>query len=50
MRWAEVATSRGAITRVLSEHGLGPRAPPVPRTAAAVPPEQLQLPFGVVSR
>lgn len=44
MRGAEVATSRAAITRLLSEHGFGARAPPAPR--AAVPPEQMRLPFG----
>lgn len=38
------------ITRLLSEHGLGARAPPVPRAAAAAPPEQMQLPFGVANK
>lgn len=45
MRWAEVATSRAAITRLLSEHGLGARAPPPPRASARVP-EQMVLGFG----
>ena len=25
MRWVEVATQRGAITRLLAKHGLGPQ-------------------------
>ena len=44
MRWAEVATTRAAITRLLSEHGLGPRAPPVEHSPVRVP-EQLLLGF-----
>ncbi|MCC7171927.1 MAG: transposase [Planctomycetes bacterium] len=45
MRWAEVATSRAAITRLLAEHDLGPRAPPTARAPDRVP-EQLELGFG----
>ena len=45
MRWAEVATTRAAITRLLSEHGLGPRAPPPQHVNLRVP-EQLVLGFG----
>ena len=45
MRWAQVATSRADITRLLAEHGLGPRAPPCPRRQHRVP-EQLTLGFG----
>jgi len=45
MRWAEVATSRADITRLLAEHGLGPRAPPSLRQQRRVP-EQLSLGFG----
>lgn len=61
MRWAEVATTRAQITRLLAEHdpwksptgdGLGPRAPPVEHAKLRVPeqpeqPEQLQLGFEV---
>ena len=32
MRWVEVATQRGAITRLLAKHGLGPQPPPAQRT------------------
>jgi hypothetical protein len=45
MRWAEVATTRAQITRLLAEHGLGPRAPPLEREKLRVP-EQLELGFG----
>ena len=45
MRWAEVANTRAQITRLLAEHGLGPRAPPATRVGARVP-EQLMLGFG----
>jgi hypothetical protein len=45
MRWAEVATSRAAITRLLAQHGLGPRAPPTARAPVRVP-GQLELGFG----
>jgi hypothetical protein len=47
MRWAEVATSRAAITRLIAEHedGLGSRAPPAPRVPTRVP-EQLGMGFG----
>jgi hypothetical protein len=45
MRWAEVATTRAQITRLLSEHGLGPRAPPVPCAVVSLP-EQMVLGFG----
>jgi len=41
MRWLEVATDAEAIARLLTEHGLAPRAPPV----HAVPLGQLRLPF-----
>jgi hypothetical protein len=44
MRWAEVATSRADITRLLHEQGLGPRAPP-PRPRCRRVPEQLTLGF-----
>ena len=44
MRWAEVATSRAAITRLLAQHGLGPRAPPTAHAPVRVP-EQLELKF-----
>jgi hypothetical protein len=44
MRWAEVATSRADITRLVHEHGLGPRAPPAARRQRRVP-EQLTLGF-----
>ena len=40
MRWLELATGEAA-TRLLVEHGLAPRAPPV----HAVPVGQLTLPF-----
>ena len=54
MRWAEVATTRAAITRLLAEHdpgkslkrdGLGARAPPPQRANLRVP-EQMVLGFG----
>ncbi|MBE7481575.1 MAG: hypothetical protein HS104_16540 [Polyangiaceae bacterium] len=45
MRWAEVANTRAQITRLLAEHGLGPRAPPATRVGVSVP-EQLMLGFG----
>ncbi|MBK7583062.1 MAG: transposase [Myxococcales bacterium] len=47
MRWAEVATSRAAITRLIAEHedGLGSRAPPTARVPVRVP-EQLGMGFG----
>lgn len=45
MRWAETANIRAQITRLLAEHGLGPRAPPRERTQQRVP-EQLVLGFG----
>lgn len=45
MRWAEVANTRAQITRLLSEPGLGPRAPPAGRASIPVP-EQLVLGFG----
>jgi hypothetical protein len=45
MRWAEVATTRGQIARLLAEHGLGPRAPPVEHAKLRVP-EQLGFGFG----
>ena len=45
MRWAEVARMRAQITRLLAEHGLGPRAPPAERTRQRVP-EQMVLGFG----
>jgi len=47
MRWAEVATSRAAITRLIAEYedGLGSRAPPAPRVPIRVP-EQLGMGFG----
>lgn len=44
MRWAEVATSQTDITRLLHEHGLGPRAPPSRPRRHRVP-EQLSLGF-----
>ncbi len=44
MRWAEVAATRAAIMRLLSEHGLGPRAPPLEHAKVHVP-EQLTLGF-----
>ncbi len=43
--WAEVANTRAQITRLLAEHGLGPRAPPAERARLCVP-EQLGLGFG----
>jgi len=45
MRWAEVANTRAQITRLLAEHGLGPRAPPRERIRKRVP-EQVVLGFG----
>ncbi|MBK8998729.1 MAG: transposase [Myxococcales bacterium] len=45
MRWAEVANTRAQITRLLAEHGLGPRAPPTEHATVGVP-EQLMLGFG----
>ncbi|MBK7578571.1 MAG: hypothetical protein IPI67_00055 [Myxococcales bacterium] len=47
MRWAEVATSRAAITRLIAEHedGQGSRAPPRARVPIRVP-EQLGMGFG----
>jgi hypothetical protein len=45
MRWAEVANTRAQITRLLAEHGLGPRAPPVAHAKVLVP-EQSMLGFG----
>lgn len=44
LRWAGVATTRADITRLLAEHGLGPRAPPSPPAQLLVP-EQLGLKF-----
>ena len=44
LRWAEVATTRADITRLLAEQGIGPRAPPVPRAPLPVP-EQLVFGF-----
>lgn len=44
MRWAEVANTRAQITRLLAEHGLGPRAPPVEHAKLRLP-EQLVLGF-----
>ncbi len=44
LRWADIATTRVDITRLLAEHGLGPRAPPSPRAQLPVP-EQLVLQF-----
>jgi len=46
MRWAEVANTRAQITRLLAEHGLGPRAPPAERVNVRVP-EQMVLGFGL---
>jgi hypothetical protein len=43
MRWVEVATQRGAISRLLAKHGLGPQPPPAPRTDLSW--AQLTLPF-----
>ena len=43
--WAEVARTRAQITRLLAEHGLGPRAPPVDHAKVRLP-EQLVLGFG----
>jgi hypothetical protein len=43
MRWAEVATSRAAIRRLLAAHGLGPRAPPITRAPTRVP--DLRVPW-----
>ncbi|MCP4243707.1 MAG: transposase [bacterium] len=42
MRWIEAATTPEAVSRLLADHGLGPRAPPEPP-----PPTlgQLRLPF-----
>jgi len=45
MRWAEVANTRAQITRLLAEHGLGPRAPP-PTPVGVRVPDQLMLGFG----
>jgi len=45
MRWAELAKTRAESTRLLAEHGLGPRAPPVEHAKVRVP-EQLMLGFG----
>ena len=45
MRWAEVANTRAQITRLLAEHGLGARAPPVASLGARVS-EQMVLGFG----
>lgn len=45
MRWAEVARTRAQISRLLAEHGLGPRAPPAIHAKPRVP-EQLVLGFG----
>lgn len=47
LRWAEVATTRADITRLLAEQGIGPRAPPVPRAPLPVPE---QLVFGFSGR
>ncbi len=44
LRWAEIATTRADITRLLAEQGLGPRVPPCPRAQRPVP-EQLLLLF-----
>jgi hypothetical protein len=43
MRWLEVATQRGAITRLLAKHGLGPQPPPAQPTNLSW--AQLALPF-----
>jgi hypothetical protein len=43
--WAEVARTSAQITRLLAEHGLGPRAPPVDHAKVRLP-EQLVLGFG----
>jgi hypothetical protein len=43
---AEVATSRTQITRLLAEHGLGPRAPPFEHAKLRVR-EQLGFGFAV---
>ena len=40
MRWAEVATGE-AVQRLLNEHGLAPRAPPLRK----LPLGQLELSF-----
>jgi hypothetical protein len=48
MRWAAVATTRAQITRLLAEHGLGPRAPPAERANVRVP-QQMVLGFGSAS-
>lgn len=48
LRWAEVATTRADITRLLAEQGIGPRAPPSPR-AQLPAPEQLMLRFSGTS-
>jgi len=45
MRWADVAQTRAQITRLLAEHGLGPRAPPIEHAKLQVP-EQMVLGFG----
>lgn len=45
LRWAEVATTRAQITRLLADHGLGPRAPPATAAFNRVP-EQMVLGFG----
>jgi hypothetical protein len=41
MRWAEAATTPGAISRLLAKHGLGPR-PPLPSRSPPIP-ETTQL-------
>jgi hypothetical protein len=43
MRWVEVATQRGAITRLLAKRGLAPEPPPAQRTDLSW--AQLTLPF-----
>jgi hypothetical protein len=47
MRWAEAATTPGAIARLLAKHGLAPQPPP---PHSPVPPGQLALPLSVRPR
>ena len=42
MRWLEAATTPDAISRLLADHGLAPRAPP---HRSPLPSGQLRLPF-----
>ena len=44
MRWVEAATTPDAIARLLTKHGLAPRAPPKCPPPLAL---QLELPFTV---